>query len=270
MDMSDAIPAVLQGLIDDAAVFPPGSAALDDAVPAHRGHRQSWYAPMLGPLLVPASRLADLRPGRGELRIGVIVDVEPEQIAELVDALDDSVTVVQYESRAALHHLAKAAKSWPAEDAPVFAELPFGEEGLDAIVGTGFIPKFRTGGPAAEFFPPSEVLADVMVGCARRTLRFKLTAGLHRAIRHRDRETGIVHHGFLNVLAAAAEASSGAEVEAVAAILDSMDAEDIAARVRAIIDRPRPLWLGFGSCSVDEPLEDLVSLSLLERGGTET
>ncbi|WP_026922464.1 hypothetical protein [Glycomyces arizonensis] len=265
--MSDAIPAVLQNLIDDAAVFPPGNAALEDAVPAHRGHRQSWYEPMVGPLLVPASRLGELRPGRTELRIGVIVDVEPEQVAELVDALDGSVTVAQYESRAALHHLVGAAKEW---EAPVFAELPFGEDGLDAVVGTGLVPKFRTGGPSAEFFPPPEVLAAVMVGCARRGLRFKLTAGLHRAVRHRDAETGFVHHGFLNVLAASAEASGGADEAAVAAILASTDAEELADRVRAIADRPRLLWSGFGSCSIMEPLEDLMALSLLRRGGAES
>ncbi|WP_026929460.1 hypothetical protein [Glycomyces tenuis] len=262
--MSDAIPAVLQGLIDDAAVFPPGNAALEDAVPAHRGHRQSWYAPMTGPLLVPAGRLPELRPGRTELRIGVVVDVEPEQVGELVGALDESVAVVHYESRAALHRLVPAAKEW---GAPVFAELPFGEDGLDAVVGTGLIPKFRTGGLAAEFFPPPEVLAASIVGCARRDLRFKLTAGLHRAIRHRDPETGFVHHGFLNVLTASAEAAGGADEAAVAAVLASTDTEDLVGRARAVADRPRPLWTGFGSCSIMEPLEDLMALSLLERGG---
>lgn len=265
--MPDAIPAVLQDLIDDAAVFPPGNAALEDAVPAHRGHRQSWYSPMVGPLLIPASRLAELAPGRTELRIGVIVDVEPERVAELVGALEEPVRVVHYESRAALNHLVPAAKEW---DAPVFAELPFGEDGLDAVVGTGLIPKFRTGGPSVEFFPPPQVLADVMVGCARRGLRFKLTAGLHRAVRHRDPETGFAHHGFLNVLAAAAEASAGADADSVTAVLSSTDAEDLAGRTRAIAGRPRPLWIGFGSCSIMEPLEDLIALSLLRRGGAES
>ena len=263
--MSGAIPAVLQDLIDDAAVFPPGDAPLEEAVPAHRGHLQSWYAPMVGPLLVPASRLADLPPSRTELRVGVIVDVEPELVADLVDGLDESVTVVQYESRAALHHLRAAAKDW---DGPVYAELPFGTDGLDAVIGTGFIPKFRTGGLAAEFFPPPQVLAEVIVGCAERALRFKLTAGLHRAIRHTEAETGFVHHGFLNVLAASAEASAGAGVDAVAAILASTDADDIADRVRSIADLPRPLLVGFGSCSIIEPLEDLMALSLVTRGGT--
>ncbi|WP_100446549.1 hypothetical protein [Glycomyces xiaoerkulensis] len=262
--MSEPMPAMLRGLIDDAAVFPPGNAALEDAVPAHRGHRDSWYSDMVGPLLVPVSRLADLEPGGSGLRIGVIVDCEPEYVREALGDLDPRVEVVQYESRAALHHLAKAAEDW---EAPVFAELPFGEEPLEAVVGTGFTPKFRTGGPSEEFFPPPGVLAGSIVGCARRSLPFKLTAGLHRAVRHRDSETGFVHHGFLNVLVASAEAAAGADTDRVAELLDSTDAADLAARSRAMIDRPRPLWAGFGSCSVDEPLEDLLSFSLLTEGG---
>lgn len=262
--MSGAIPALLRGLVDDAAVFPPGNAALEDAVPAHRGHRASWYSDLVGPLLIPVSRLGDLDPGRSELEIGVVVDCEPEYVGEAVGGLDPLVKVVQYESRAALHHLMAAAKDWNAQ---VYVELPFGEEALDALIGTGLIPKFRTGGPVAEFFPPPEVLAETMVGCARRAMRFKLTAGLHRAVRHVDPETGFAHHGYLNVLAASAEAAADAGVGRVAEVLASTDSDELVARAREMIDRPRPLWTGFGSCSVTEPLEDLTELSLLTRGG---
>ncbi|GAB3951461.1 hypothetical protein GCM10027614_53490 [Micromonospora vulcania] len=51
------MPALLDGLVDDAAVFPPGSAELPDAVLAHRGYRTAWYADLVGPLLLPASTL---------------------------------------------------------------------------------------------------------------------------------------------------------------------------------------------------------------------
>ncbi|GAB2675072.1 hypothetical protein [Thalassiella azotivora] len=45
------------GLVDDAAVFPPGLAPITDAVPAHRRHRAAWYSPVVGPLLVPVAGL---------------------------------------------------------------------------------------------------------------------------------------------------------------------------------------------------------------------
>ncbi|RRS00189.1 hypothetical protein [Glycomyces terrestris] len=264
--MAGPLPAMLRGLIDDAAPFPPGNAPLEAAVPAHRGYRQSWFEPLIGPLLVPQSRLGDLGPGsalagRGPLRIGVVVDGELEALADAVAALAPQVAVVHYESRHALDHLAEhlAGK-------PVFAEIPFGEDALDAVRPTGFTPKFRTGGPAAEFFPPPETLAAAICGCRRRGLQFKLTAGLHRAVRRTDPATGFAHHGFVNVLVAADAAANGAGVDETAAILASEDAADLAARAKRLLGRPRALWTGFGSCSIDEPLQDLLDLRLLTRG----
>src|SRR5699024_2195909 len=49
-------------LIDDAAVFPPGLAPLDEAVPEHRRLRASALAGYLGPFLAPAGRWDELLP----------------------------------------------------------------------------------------------------------------------------------------------------------------------------------------------------------------
>src|SRR3954449_6510265 len=50
--------ALFAGLVDDAAVFPPGNAAVSDAVRQHAEHRTAWYAPVIGPLVVPDTDLA--------------------------------------------------------------------------------------------------------------------------------------------------------------------------------------------------------------------
>src|SRR5262245_12753309 len=72
-----SVPPLLRALIDDAAVFPPGNAPLDEAVAAHRQHRAGWYAEMVGPLLVPASSAPALpglaQPGE-RLAVGLIGD----------------------------------------------------------------------------------------------------------------------------------------------------------------------------------------------------
>jgi len=86
---------------------------------------------------------------------------------------------------------------------------------------------------------------------------------LHQAIRHNDAETGFIHHGFLNVLAATLVAATGAEVVDVAGLLGTTDPLPIIEAVRPGRDLPRPLWIGFGSCSVPEPLADLRRLGLL-------
>jgi hypothetical protein len=44
-------------MLDDAAVFPPGDLPLGEAVTAHRGHRRSGYAGLVGSLVLPGASL---------------------------------------------------------------------------------------------------------------------------------------------------------------------------------------------------------------------
>ena len=89
--MSTQVPPLLRGLIDDAAVFPPGNAPLPDAVAAHRMHRSAWYAEMIGPLLVPASMLPVLPALLGpqqRIAVGVIGDTGLAGLPEAVAGAD--------------------------------------------------------------------------------------------------------------------------------------------------------------------------------------
>jgi hypothetical protein len=111
-------------------------------------------------------------------------------------------------------------------------------------------------------------LAAVVCACRDRSLPFKLTAGLHRAIRHNDPETAFTHHGFLNVLAATMVAAAGAEVVEVAERLATTDPTILIETVRPGREAERPLWIGFGSCSVPEPVGDLRQLGLLPESAS--
>lgn len=286
--MSTQVPALLHGLVDDAAVFPPGSAALHDALAAHRQHRAAWYADLVGPLLIPASDVAAgelsglVDPGEG-LVVGVIGDTG---IGNLPFALSflapDGVTARQVEVAVAkrgedplpgIAELLRLTDELPGVEA-VYAELPltFGLMGaLDALVaaradGAPIAAKFRTGGLAAELFPTPTELAAVICACRDRGLPFKLTAGLHQAIRHLDPETGFTHHGYANVLAATLAAADGDGVRSVAELLTVVDPRPLVERTTARLDWPRPLWVGFGSCSILEPLTDLIRLGLVNGG----
>ncbi|WP_089012193.1 hypothetical protein [Micromonospora inositola] len=282
--MSTQVPRLFAGLVDDAAVFPPGSAALPDAVVAHRRHRTAWYADLVGPLLLPAStlpELPDLLDPDEPMAVGVIADVPIGQLDAALAEADPRITVRQVEAAVAkrgedpqpgLAELVKLAERLGG--IPVHAEIPltFGLMGaLDAVAearadGLPVAAKFRTGGLAAELFPTPIELAAVISACRDRELPFKLTAGLHHAVRHRDPETGFTHHGFVNVLAAALAASDGAEVDAVAELLAATDPVRLAERARADRDAGRPLWIGYGSCSIEEPLTDLIRLGLVNGG----
>jgi hypothetical protein len=112
-------------------------------------------------------------------------------------------------------------------------------------------------------FPSPSDLAAVIVACHERGVPFKLTAGLHRAVRHNNPETGFTHHGFLNILAACLMAAEGASPAAVSECLAASDPVPLIEAVRAVRDEPRPLWTGFGSCDISEPVDDLVAFGLL-------
>ncbi|MET7748500.1 hypothetical protein [Micromonospora sp. NPDC005367] len=284
--MSTQVPALLDGLVDDAAVFPPGSAALPDAVVAHRRHRAAWYADLVGPLLVPASTVTAgeltglVDPAEGFV-VGVIGDTGVEGLPFALSFLPpDGVTARQVEVAVAkrgedplpgIAALLRVVDKLAGVEA-VYAEIPltFGLMGaLDRLAairaeGLPIAAKFRTGGLAAELFPTPIELAAVICGCRDRALPFKLTAGLHNAVRHLEPETGLVHHGFVNVLAATLAAAQGAGLAEVAELLTVTDPRPLLEAVEGRLGGPRPLWVGYGSCSIGEPLADLDRLGLLD------
>ncbi|WBC12826.1 hypothetical protein O7600_16730 [Micromonospora sp. WMMA1998] len=285
--MSTQVPRLLAGLVDDAAVFPPGNAALPDAVTAHRRHRAAWYADLVGPLLLPASDLQAgaltglVDPAEG-LVIGLIGDTGLDGLPAALSALaPNGVTARQVEAPVAKRGEDPApgvaelvALAGRLDGVSVYAEIPLTlglMDALDALAraradGLPVAAKFRTGGLAAELFPTPVELAAVICACRDRELPFKLTAGLHHAIRHRDPETGFTHHGFVNVLAAALAAVEGAQVDAVAELLAATDPLRVVESARARRESARPLWVGYGSCSISEPLTDLIRLGLVNGG----
>jgi hypothetical protein len=279
--MSTRVPALLARLVDDASVCPPGNAPLAEAVAAHHRHRAAWYADLVGPLLVPVSLMGDSELTRlvdREIEVGLIGDTGLDRVAPAAAALLRPARLRQIEVAVArrgedpqpgLARLVEVAGGLAG--VRCFAEIPLAWGLLGALdtvaaaraAGVDLLPKFRTGGLAAELFPTPIELAAVICGCRDRGLRFKLTAGLHHAVRYADPETGFVHHGFLNVLAGAATAAAGADVAEVAPVLAGTDPALLMEQIRPVLDQERPLWIGFGTCSVAEPLHDLTHLGLL-------
>src|SRR2546430_697024 len=230
-------------------MYPPGSAPLAEAVRLHRRHRTAWYAKLVGPLLVPASAVADLEellePGE-ELTAAVVADAGFEGLRTVVHRLAGrtpgplgwlSVSHVELavakrgeDPQPGLAALVDLVRTTP--ELSGYAEIPLTWgllAALDTLAearakGVAVNPKFRTGGLAAELFPTPIELAAVICACRDRDLPFKLTAGLHHAIRHADPETGFVHHGFLAILAAVLHAvHDEAEVADVAGVLAATD-----------------------------------------------
>jgi hypothetical protein len=273
------VPRLFARLVDDSAFLAGGPLA--DAVAGHRAHRDAWYADLIGPLMLPSSALAELPAvlgGGAPLPVGVVADAGPEALAQAVRAAAAHVEIAQVEAAVAkrgedpqpgLRLLLDLVRRL--RPVPGYAEIPLTWgllAALDTLAaaradGLPVSVKFRTGGLAAELFPTPVELAAVICACRDRALRFKLTAGLHHAVRYTDPETGFVHHGFLNVLVATVAAARGAEVAEVAEILAATDPVPLIEPARSLRAEARPLWDGFGASDVTEPLVDLRQLGLL-------
>jgi hypothetical protein len=279
--VSTLVPSLFAGLVDDASLLPPSLISLPDAVAKHGEHRGSWFAGLLGPLLVPASLVGDELPAQ-ELPVALVGDVPVGVVPVAVEKLRAVGAVVFHVEApvarrgedpqpglAALRALADHDK-----DLEVYAEIPlsWGLLGaLDTVAecraeGLRLAPKFRVGGLAAELFPTPVELAAVVCACRDRELPFRLAAGLRHAIRHTDPETGFTHHGFLNVLTASLLATDGGEVADVAEVLAATHPVPLVEPARLHRDERRPLFVGFGAANVVEPLTELVRLGLINGG----
>lgn len=135
--------------------------------------------------------------------------------------------------------------------------------------------KLRTGGLTADAFPTPDEVAAFIVACARHGVPFKVTAGLHHPVRHSDAELGVERHGFLNVVLGAALATGGAAPDTVAAAISETDPSaldmgvaglrwrDHRFGVAALRKVRHHVFPAYGSCSFDEPVEDLMAMGVV-------
>jgi hypothetical protein len=135
--------------------------------------------------------------------------------------------------------------------------------------------KLRTGGVKAEAFPTSAEIAAVLMAAGNQQVPIKFTAGLHHPVRVFHPSVQTKMHGFLNVLGAGVLALERQWNEPD--IVRMLDDEDPASFTftddsfswrdyevpTAKIPERRGLVTSLGSCSFDEPRDDLGVLKLL-------
>jgi hypothetical protein len=135
--------------------------------------------------------------------------------------------------------------------------------------------KVRCGGLEAAAFPAPEQVAFALHAGLAAGVPLKFTAGLHHPLRHFDPGVDTHMHGFLNVFGAGALGHAlGLNEEELRVILADEDAGHFAGDeagfrwrdLRATPDRVaagREAVTSFGSCSFDEPRDDLRALGWL-------
>jgi hypothetical protein len=257
------------GLIDDAAMFPPGNASAGQAVAEHARYRKAWFADLVGPLLVPARAWEDFRrahaaTGGRPVSVVLIGTTTLPSIPPGVRVAGFEVPVPDLPLPVTGPGLSLAAEVSPG---------PFGDRVLAAVAeraaaGRPVVGKFRTGGTTPAAFPSEDVLAGVITSATAAKAPLKLTAGLHHAVRFTDDASDFEHHGFLNVLAAVSQALADPDREKVANVLALREGAELAERLRRLsldqIRLVRQRFVSFGCCGVEDPIADLVALGVVQ------
>ena len=203
------------GLVDDAAIFPPGDAPLHEATAAYGARSAEDGAELVGEL-----RAARHRPAAGARRRDAAVGRgAPEVPASSPGPIAAEPSPRPHRRRAGDRAAGPrrpgrqrpprrgGARRASTSRVPVLRRAARRPSPTARLAGRGRrrrrgraaaqVPHRRPGGvgvPAARRSSPSWIDAAL-----DRETPFKCTAGLHRAVRHTG-EDGFEHHGFLNVL----------------------------------------------------------------------
>lgn len=285
-----AMRLLLEGLVDYAGLFPPAALSMRDAVANYASYRDGAHRKMLGRFVLPVSRLEEF-----EREATPVAHGAPWPLSVLAAASDAGAIVEFNKVHSARYYVdtieAKAttpteivalSRAYPAMH--VYVEIPVREDPaqlIEAIHAVRLRAKIRTGGVTADAFPSPEEVLRFLKRCAKRHVAFKATAGLHHPMRGSykltyaaDAPSGEMY-GYLNVFLAAALLFHGVKRAELLPLLEERDATAITSNADGIswrehhltsaqVAQARTKFAGsFGSCSFDEPVNDLAALHLL-------
>lgn len=294
--------ALLAQSIDYAGLFPPCSLTLEPALRNQAGYTREEDSWMLGSFVLPMAKFKESEnylsqfDQKHPLRISAL-GAKTESASEFSETLIDHMQIMRelVKSRGQILSITQLEMPIPAdvneallaETRSILDGLPtFLEAPVDAAERTiallaendsgkalGF--KLRTGGVTANAFPTSAQIARVLVAAAMHRVPIKFTAGLHHPLRMFRGEVKTKMHGFLNVLGAAVLSAEHAwDANQTEAMLEDENASSFSFDENNFawcewkiatnkIKERRKFVASFGSCSFDEPREDLRALNLL-------
>lgn len=326
--MKASFKAFMREIIDYAGLFPPADLSLDTSLQKYSNYRNSEDAWMLSRYIIPAGRLAELKPygeilfDEGEPFVFSILGKRTETISDYREHLQDIVAALEQFHE---HHgdrvqtdvmeLKLPREAVFANDPELFNDIfeetsqLFGEisefpndiyfEGIfdknwEKEVGSilelmnhfndsaassdkinaGF--KLRCGGVEASMFPSVEQVGFTLNKVREHNLPLKCTAGLHHPIRHYNHSVKTRMHGFINVFGGAMLGyAHDFSTKKVNEVLEEEDTDQFSftdsgfrwkeyeVSTQDIEELREVALISFGSCSFDEPREDLQQLGLL-------
>ncbi|MGH7744604.1 MAG: hypothetical protein ACREQ5_07280 [Candidatus Dormibacteria bacterium] len=286
--------ALVTNLVDYAGLFPPAGLTMPEAVRNYDVYLKGEMNWMLGRFIVPASRLRELELATSEIepdrkwRLSCIVGDDPRAGLREVESFNDRNSGVRASVDTIEVHLPDVELCQDllphvSKNLTTYVEVPLNTptDLLRSLGKSGARAKIRTGGLIPSAIPSTRAIAGFLANCAAADTEFKATAGLHHPLRslkpltYKPDAPRTKMHGFLNLFLAAAFARHGASAADVTGVMDCEEAQcfsfeenearwnDLAMTTNAIHKTRQQFAMSFGSCSFEEPVEDLRHLHLL-------
>jgi len=299
--MRRALQVLLSEVIDYAGLFPPAKLDIPTSVENYLRYAHGSQKWIMGRFVCSSGKLPELarelaeHPEEPFVPVTVIGQASTDRktwehalahdsdvMNRFMKEVENHAEIEAFEIRVPDHeHIESYMKDVRGFDnVDVFLELPWGDsmdESLGLIAETQWLrAKARTGGLEASAFPSADTVAGFLQHCSHLELPFKLTAGLHHPLPRHDEATGGKMHGFLNILVALAmiygldvnrsEITSVLEETDPAAFRFSDDGLSFRGQEISIddVESVRDIFVSYGSCSIDEPIEDLEKMGLLQ------
>ena len=300
MAETHSIRALMSHLIDYAGLFPPAQLEMGPTVRNYASYLASEDEWMLGRLIVPVARLDEFEREAEALLPMDGSSHEPWLLSALTapageaKLADDLARIREFNAcysasgRAMIDAIELKAASSDAIDEALeivpdelfaFFELPVDIDPrglLASLAGSDAGAKIRTGGVTPELYPTPAQVARFIRACGASGVPFKATAGLHHPLRHRNEAVGADEFGFLNVFLGACLAVTADvdDAELINLLCESdasafkLDDDGVTWRQHVIptskVEQVRERTaIAFGSCSFDEPREDLRAMRLM-------
>jgi hypothetical protein len=298
--MIASIKALLSSAVDYAGLFPPAKLDLPEAMANYAQDQIAPYSWMLGRFVLPASQLNEfeallpmfsLKQWSLSLILSGDLESEIERVrsrsvreAHSLNNIKIAIAALEFPPLTPT----KIEKLLPRLPTGVdaFFEIPLISGDLEPYVAalrhTGASAKIRTGGTTAEAFPSVSQLCRCIFSFAEAQVPFKATAGLHHplpgnhCLTYEPNSLAAVMHGFFNVAVSAAlaygqkvtpeetlEVLQESSIDGFQFTEDGIEWSDRRLDIAEIKAARQRFFRSFGSCSFQEPINDLKHLKLL-------
>ena len=287
---------LLKSIVDYAGLFPPAKLSMTEAIANYARYQQTQENWMLGHFVVPLSRLTELEQCLVNLAVEdtlfaprslsvILSENWRSQLKQIQAFNSDKLRIAAVEFKPLPPEEIKRAIVELPQGIESFFEIPLAENPASYLAVLENAPaaaKIRTGGLTVEAFPDVDRLGQFIFACAKTKVPFKATAGLHHplfgnySVSDEPNSLTTTMQGFLNLsILSTLIYWQQVTLEEARKLLQELSISNFQFQADQIIwqnyqvkrsqiqQARQHFFRSFGSCSFQEPLDELRELTLL-------